>query len=229
MNCDQYKDIIQTKPQLTDIYNEIKGVKPETVVAKPTAVPKVEPPKVKPEQGVSLHWEKVKQALNLKDDSRVIFDRIVRSEEDTKSLEFIQKDIDRAIKSAFGSEPIPPSINESSLQRVTAQVLRAKGEKELADLIDKQLSKRLTEAAQTLGFGNIEGGQITPSLIERMVINTKVSNLGERLPKTNADYTPLQRGRAKIKSESKESARTIIKETKDRLAKADEILNMLIC
>ncbi|HPC37579.1 MAG TPA: hypothetical protein PKX03_01870, partial [Candidatus Paceibacterota bacterium] len=167
-------------------------------------------------QAVSKHYEKTKheykEILPAASEEFVKIDRMKLAEQQKLSYELVMKDQKLAWEISLGIKPAPEPLFKTSVQIALKQVLKDTGNADLANLIERELSKVYSEAGQLLNTAklNLDGKHKIIAHLE----NINKIELGRKLLNDK-------------KAAEEDAKKAVDKEVKRRVKKAKSEIGLL--
>jgi hypothetical protein len=208
------KEVLQTKSQLTDIWNKAQA----TIPTKPSIEP-----------SFSRHYERIKEQYGFKDS--VEFDRKTELAEKKKAFDFIQRSPEKALRIGYGYDEVPKGINQQVFRASLVASLNAQGKTALAQQVAKIQSSKMTEAAQTLAFGRVDIG--TEAGIIKNITQARLEKIGKGLGVKEPEKR-VEQARQVIERQAKDASKKVGelqkgKNTAKQLKEIDDLISSIIC
>jgi hypothetical protein len=183
------------------------------------------------EQGVSRHYEKVKQELGALPEDVATYTKRNLDDVAKRSTAFVeQADPKEAFRIAMGMVDTPPGQDRLGINVALTAALEAAGQKETARMLARRASTEFSDIGSALNIAKLDIGSAGSRRIEAAVTIQRLEEIGRKLPSNLGETTPpAKRAQQLIKREAKEGAKEVTTSIRTAYKSADELIRALTC
>ena len=182
------KDVVRTKSQLTDTWNQAN--KPTQDVATPEKPVVVQTTKVKKEsikkpvesEGKLLKskaFQRVVERLDVAQEDQPEYNRMNLAKDAARAYEFVEKYPKRAQKIALGLELPPSGITQTAISLAASEIAQENGDTNKSIDIEKALSMRATRLGQEIVALRMRGNDGLSDTFVKKLLSARLTDIGK--------------------------------------------------
>lgn len=183
------------------------------------------------EQGVSLHYERVKQELGALAEDTVTYTKRNLDDIAKRSTSFIEEaDPKDAFRIGMGLVEPPPGQDALGINVALSEALEKAGKLEEARMLKRFFSQQISDIASELNLAKLDLGTAGTRRIEAAVSVQRLEQIGRNLPSDlGKTTTPVKRAQQMIRREAKKGAEEVTTSIRTAYKSADELIRALTC